>query len=102
MGGTVKKKTAQLPVLADPVRVGKIKAWATRTNIAAADLVRRALWGSGWAALEAQLIRDHGGPLSEAEANIGTLHALPVHLRVAFAEKHDLRGELASTGRRAE
>jgi hypothetical protein len=98
----VQKKTAQLPVLADPVRVGKIKAWANRTNIAAADLVRRALWGPGWDALEKQLTREHGGPLTQEEINVGTLHALPAHLREEFAERTGLRAELASTGRRAE
>lgn len=99
---TVQKKTAQLPVLAEPVRIGKIKAWATRTNIAAAELVRRALWGSGWSSLETQLVREYGGPLTEVEINVGTLQALPLHLRAEFAERHDLTDQLASTGRRAE
>lgn len=99
---TVAKKTAQLPVLADPRRIGKIKAWSTRTGIAAGEIVRRALWGAGWDALEVQLSAEYGGPLSESEILVGTLHALPPGLRAEFASKHDLQAELGSVGRRAE
>ncbi len=100
--GTVVKKTAQLPVLADPRRVGKIKAWSARTNIAAGEIVRRALWGAGWDALEVQLSAEYGGPLSETEVLVGTLHALPPGLRAEFAAKHGLEAELESAGRRAQ
>jgi hypothetical protein len=99
---TVHKKTAQLPVLAEPLRVGKIKAWATRSNLAAGEIVRRALWGAGWDALEVRLAAEYGGPLSEAEILAGTLSALPPALRRDFAVKHDLRYEFAAQGPEAE
>jgi hypothetical protein len=99
---TVPRKIAQLPVLAEPLRVGKIKAWATRTKIAAGEIVRRALWGAGWDALEVQLAAEYGGPLTEAEILVGTLHSLPPAARPDFAEKHGLIAELATTGRKAQ
>lgn len=102
MAGTVRKKVAQLPVLGEPRKIGKIKAWATVTGKAQAVLARDALWGKGWDALERQLIAEYGRELSEAEILIGTLQALPTHLRAEFAREHDLTAELASVGRKAE
>lgn len=102
MSGTVKKKVAQLPVLGEPRKIGKIHAWAARTGRAKADIARDALWGPGWDATERALIAEYGGALTEQEMLVGELHALPVHLRAAFAGKHDLLEELGTVGRKAE
>lgn len=93
MSGTVPKKIAQLPVLAEPLRIGKIKAWSTRSGIASAELVRRALFGKGWAELEAQLITEYGGALTESEVIRGTYTALPPGQRQAFAVQHNITAE---------
>lgn len=102
MAGTVRKKVAQLPVLGEPRKIGKIKAWATVTGKAQAVLARDALWGKGWDALERQLIAEYGRELSEAEILVGTLQALPVHLREAFAAENNLPVEAGRVARKAE
>ncbi len=99
--GTVKKKVAQLPVLGEPRKIGRIKAWATRTGKAQAVLARDALWGSGWDAVERELVAEYG-QLSEAEILVGELFALPTHLRAEFAKQHGLQRQLRDATRKAE
>lgn len=99
--GTVQKKIAQLPVLAEARKIGRIKAWSTRTGKSAADLVREALWGPGWGPVEAELIAEYG-ELSETDLLVGEMFALPAHLRADFAKTHKLTRQLNAAARKAE
>lgn len=86
---TIQRKTAQLAVLVRPTQLGRIKAWATRARVADAVLVRDALFGKGWAAVERQLVAEHG-ELTEDELHRGIHDALPKAERAAYAAEHGI------------